>query len=138
MMSFSSRARVAVTALIVALPVSAHHSHGNYAKEFIDLEGVVTEVALINPHSWVFVEVTDESGQTAEWALEGTNRGVLERVGVTADSIRPGDSIKARCHPLRDGSEGCLLGFLQVGSDSVIDWDGNEALPVDDGFFDPN
>ncbi|NIW25543.1 MAG: hypothetical protein GWN29_13795, partial [Gammaproteobacteria bacterium] len=65
--------------LVMALPVSAHHSHGNYAKEFIDMEGVVTEVALVNPHSWVFMDVTDDSGQTVEWSLEGTNRVVLER-----------------------------------------------------------
>jgi hypothetical protein len=135
-MSFNFRARVAVAAMVIALPVSAHHSHGNYAKEFIDLEGVVTEVALINPHSWVFVDVTDDSGQATEWALEGTNRGVLERVGVSPESIGAGDSIKARCHPLRDGSEGCLLGFVQVSGGPVIDWDGNDALPVDDGFFD--
>ena len=138
MMSFSSSARLAIASLIVALPVSAHHSHGNYAKEFIDLEGVVTEVALINPHSWVFVDVTDDSGQTAEWALEGTNRAVLERQGVTPESIGPGDSIKARCHPLRDGGEGCLLGFLQVSGGPAIDWDGNGAEPVDNGFFDLN
>ena len=135
-MSFSSQARVAIAALIVALPVSAHHSHGNYAKEFIDLEGIVTEVALINPHSWVFIDVTDDSGQTTEWALEGTNRGVLERLGVTPEYITPGDRIKARCHPLRDGGAGCLLGFMQGRDGSVIDWDGHEARPVDDGFFD--
>ena len=135
-MSFRFSTRVAVVSLVTALPVSAHHSHGNYAKEFIDLEGVVTEVALINPHSWVFANVTDDSGQTVEWALEGTNRAVLERVGVTPESIGPGDRIKARCHPLRDGSEGCLLGFLQVSGGPAIDWDGNGAMPVDDGFFD--
>ena len=127
---------MAIASLIVALPVSAHHSHGNYAKEFIDMEGVVTEVALVNPHSWVFMDVTDDSGQTVEWSLEGTNRVVLERLGVTPEYIGPGDSVKVRCHPLRDGGASCLLGFLQARDGSVVDWDGNGAEPVDDGFFD--
>ena len=134
-MSFNIRARIAVVASIIAFPASAHHSHGNYAKEFVDIEGIVTEVALINPHAWIFVDVTDDSGQTTEWALEGTSRNALARLGVTPESISVGDRVKARCHPLTDGSEGCLLGFLQVGNTPVIDWDGSGAEPVDDGFF---
>lgn len=135
-MSFTLRARIAIAAPIVALPVWAHHSHGNYTKEFIDIEGVVTEVALINPHSWVFIDVTDASGQTVEWALEATNPRALAQLGIDSEYIGPGDSIKARCHPLRDGGAGCLLGFLQGEDGSIIDWDGHDAMPEDDGFFD--
>ncbi|MDH3508871.1 MAG: DUF6152 family protein [Gammaproteobacteria bacterium] len=135
-MPLKSQACVAIALLTGASLVWGHHSHGNYVKEFVDLEGVVTEVALINPHSWVFIDVEDDTGQTVEWALEGTNRGVLERLGVTPQSIGPGDRVKARCHPLRDGGAGCLLGFLQVEDSAVIDWDGHEAKPVNDGFFD--
>ena len=135
-MSFKFLARAAIVSLAVALPVGAHHSHGNYQTFFIDLEGVVTEVALVNPHSWVFIEVTDDSGQTTEWALEATTRAGLERIGVTSDYIGAGDRIKVRCHPLRDGGPGCLLGFLQARDGSIKDWDGYGARPLDDGFFD--
>ena len=68
-----------------------------------------------------------------EWALEATNRIALERMGITRDSIKPGDSIKARCHPLRDGSRGCLLGFVKTRDGSVKDWDGNN-LPIPTDF----
>jgi len=135
-MTFNIRVRMAITASIVVLPVWAHHSHGNYTKEFIDLEGTVTEVAFINPHSWVFVDVEDENGETVEWALEATNPRALAQLGITEAYIGPGDSIKARCHPLRDGGAGCLLGFLQARDGSIVDWDGHGATPVDDGFFD--
>ena len=96
--------------LVFSLPSWAHHSHGNYSQNFIDLEGVVNEVHLINPHSWVFLEVTDENGEKVEWALEATNRVSLARLGVTYDYIAAGDVIKVRCHQLRDGGPGCLLG----------------------------
>ena len=135
-MSFRFLARAAIVSLLVTLPVSAHHSHGNYQTFFIDLEGVVTEVALVNPHAWVFMEVTDDSGEQTEWALEATGRIGLERIGVTADYIGAGDRIKVRCHPLRDGGAGCLLGFLQARDGSIKDWDGHGARPLDDGFFD--
>ena len=137
-MSFKPLGILTIGALALALPVSAHHSHGNYGKNFIDLAGVVTEVHLINPHSWVYMEVTDDQGQTTEWALEATNRGSLERMGVTSEYIAPGDNIKVRCHPLRDGGSDCLLGFLQARDGSIKDWDGHGALPADDGFFDMN
>jgi len=101
----------------------------------MDLEGIVVEVTLINPHSWIFLEVTDENGQESEWALESTNRGGLARLGVTNEYIAPGDAIKARCHPLRDGGQGCLLGFLQGRDGTIKDWDGHTARPTDDGFF---
>ena len=137
-MSIKSSGLLAIGTLTLVLPAWAHHSHGNYEKEFFDLEGVVTEVHLINPHSWVFMDVTDGNDQTTEWALEATGPGGLARVGVTSDYIGPGDAIKVRCHRLRDGGPGCLLGFLQGRDGSVKDWDGHEAMPVDDGFFDLN
>jgi len=53
-------------------------------------------------------------------------------VGVTAETVKPGDTIKARCHHLRDGSNGCLLGFLKAKDGKVVDWDGNNAPPPAD------
>ena len=135
-MSFKYSTLATTGALALALPTWAHHSHGNYEKEFIDLEGVVTEMHLINPHSWVFMEVTDDKGQKTEWGLEASHRGDLEKIGVTYDYIGPGDTIKVRCHPLRNGAPECLLGFLQGRDRIVKDWDNSGAMPVDDGFFD--
>jgi len=121
-----------IAAVFLALPAAAHHSHGNYTDTFTDIEGVVKEVHLVVPHSWVYMEVKDASGQPQVWALEATGRNGLERIGVTREYVKPGDSIKVRCHPLRDGSRGCLLGFLKARDGSVKDWDGNSApAPTD-------
>ena len=66
------------------------------------------------------------------WALEATGRTQLEKIGVTKDYVKLGDTVKARCHHLRDGSNGCLLGFLKAKDGTVKDWDGNGAeLPGD-------
>ncbi|MBI4885677.1 MAG: hypothetical protein HY824_01160 [Acidobacteria bacterium] len=120
-----------VGAIILALPAWAHHSHGNYVDTFTDIEGVVKEVHLVVPHSWVYIEVKDATGPVI-WALEATGRAGLERIGVTREYVKPGDTIKARCHVLRDGSRGCLLGFLKATDGTVKDWDGNNAqLPTD-------
>ena len=122
----------AICAVAVALPAWAHHSHGNYVDTFMDISGVVKEVHLVVPHSWVYLEVKDEKGEPQMWALEATGRVGLQKIGVTADYLKPGDTIKARCHRLRDGSNGCLLGFLKAPDGTVKDWDGNNAPPPTD------
>jgi hypothetical protein len=123
-----------VCAFIFPLPAWSHHSHGNYSTdEFIDLTGVVKELHLVVPHSWVYLEVKDAKGEPQVWALEATSRTGLEKIGVTRDSIKAGDTVKARCHRLRDGTNGCLLGFLKAQDGTVKDWDGGEA-PVPKDF----
>src|SRR6476659_3396714 len=114
------------------LPMWAHHSHGNYVDTFMDIEGVVKEVHLVVPHSWIYMEVKDAKGEPEMWALEATGRTGLQRIGVTPAYVKQGDKVKARCHHLRDGSNGCLLGFLKASDGTVKDWDGNNApAPAD-------
>ena len=122
----------AICAVASALPVWAHHSHGNYVDTFMDVEGVVKEVHLVVPHSWIYVEVKDAKGEPQMWALEATGRAALQRLGVTPDYVKPGDTVKARCNRLRDGSNGCLLGFLKAKDGTVKDWDGGSGpAPTD-------
>jgi hypothetical protein len=122
-------------ALAFALPAAAHHSHGNYVDTFTDLSGVVKEVHLVVPHSWVYMEVKNpKTGEPEIWALEATGRNGLERLGVNREYIKPGDNIKVRCHVLRDGSRGCLLGFLKAADGSVKDWDGGQNTPIPTDF----
>jgi hypothetical protein len=125
-MRFASLAVVCAVCVVV-LPASAHHSHGQYGETFQDIEGVVKELHLLTPHSWVYLEVKDASGTPQLWALEATSRPALDRIGVTREYIKPGDAVKARCHPLRDRTNGCLLGFLKAPDGSVKDWDGGNA-----------
>ena len=135
-MTLLRRRRVAAIAVacvfLFATSTRAHHSHGNYVDTFTDVEGVVKEVHLMNPHSWIYLEVKGPDGQPQKWSLEASSVLQLERIGVTRDYIKPGDTIKARCHPLRDGSRGCLLGFVKARDGSIKDWDAsNIPLPAD-------
>ena len=133
-MRFTTGIGIAVIcASVFAIPVWSHHSHGNYNTDsFIDLQGTVKELHLVVPHSWVYLEVKDAKGESQVWALEATGRVGLEKIGVNRESVKPGDTVKARCHQLRDGTNGCLLGFLKAKDGTVKDWDGNEAkLPTD-------
>jgi hypothetical protein len=121
-----------ICAVAFTFTASAHHSHGQYEETFKDIQGVVKEIHMLAPHSWVYLEVKNAAGEPQLWAVEATSRQGLERIGVTREYVKPGDAVKARCHPLRDGSNGCLLGFLKAKDGSVKDWDGgNAAVPAD-------
>jgi hypothetical protein len=112
-MRFKFLTFAAGSVLFLALPFAAHHSHGNYdLTKWVPFEGTVKEVHWINPHSWIYMEAKDEKGKAAMWALEAADPNALQRQGIKREDVRPGDPIKVRCHRLRDGSNGCLLGFV--------------------------
>lgn len=106
----------------LAATVSAHHSHGNYnLTGYITLTGTITEVQWLNPHSWVYIEVKDARGEAEVWALEGASVVQLQRRGWTKGSLKVGSTVGVRCHQLRDGSNGCLLGYITVpGSEEKL------------------
>ena len=116
---------VVIGVLALSWSASAHHSHGNYdMQKYTNLKGTVKEVHWMNPHSWVYLEVADDKGGEATmWALEGASVTQLQRRGWEKDKLKPGDKIAVRCHQLRDGSNGCLLGFITTadGQEKIFD-----------------
>lgn len=115
---------VVVAAVVWALPVSAHHSHGNYQMtEYTHLEGTVVDLLWINPHTWIYLEVEGEDGEPDVWAMEGGGPNALLRRGWQRDSVQVGDQISVRCHQLKDGSNGCLLGFVTPENGEERMWD---------------
>jgi hypothetical protein len=107
--------RALLIVVLLTASLAAHHSHGNYnMTEYTTLKGVVKEVHWINPHAWIYLEVTDEKGEPTMWALEGASVIQVERRGWTKDMIKVGSTIGVRCHQLRDRSSGCLLGFITI------------------------
>ncbi len=112
-MQLKNLGRVAIGTLALAVPTAAHHSHNAYDQStWTTYEGTIQEVHLINPHSWIYMEIEEAGGETRVWALEaGTRNGILND-GVNREDVQPGDTVQVRCHRLRDGSPGCLLGFV--------------------------
>ena len=71
-MNLKSLGLAVASFVAVGAPASAHHSHANYhTDEFTNLSGTVTEVAWMNPHVWLYMEIADEQGDPQLWAMEG-------------------------------------------------------------------
>lgn len=92
---------------------SAHHSHNAYeVTVWSELEGTVTDVLIMYPHSWMYLDVTDDNGEVTSWAIEAASPAQIYENGVKPEDVQPGDRVKVRIHLLRDGSNGGLLGFV--------------------------
>ena len=72
----------------------------------IVIKGVVREFQWTNPHTWIQVIVTDETGKQTEWSLEGGSPGILSRNGWKRTSLKAGDRITVEIYPLKDGTPG--------------------------------
>src|ERR1700681_3892613 len=98
------RAKLTVGGIVVAgitllsspSPVRAHHA---FAAEFDEkkpvkfLDATVTKVELINPHSWIHVDVKMPDGTVENWAIEAGSPNVLMRRGITRNTLNKGDKI---------------------------------------------
>ena len=112
-MRFKTLGLASALALVLTVPAGAHHSHGNYdLSEWTFLEGVVTQVIFVVPHSMISLEVKDENGQVTAWSMEATGAHQIFAKGVKREDVQPGDRVQVRCFRLRDESPGCLLGFV--------------------------
>jgi hypothetical protein len=111
-MKLKSLLFAAVAAATLTWSAWAHHAHSNYdTNSFTHLEGTVKQLRWMNPHTWIYLEVMQD-GNPAVWTLEGGSPNALTREGWKKEDIPVGGAIKVRCHPLKDGANGCLLGFV--------------------------
>lgn len=100
---------VAAGLLMTAVPVVAHHSSAAAydSTKKVEAQGTVTKFLLVNPHSFVFLDSTDEKGQKIEWVVEMGGVTGLARQGWTKDTLKPGTVVKVVGIPSRvPGSHG--------------------------------
>jgi hypothetical protein len=74
--------------------VAAHHS---FAGEFdnsiaVTMQGVVVSVEMVNPHSFIYLDVK-ANGVVERWALEGPGPRQILRRGQGLDFIKAGDEL---------------------------------------------
>ena len=148
-----------LTVVMATGSAHAHHSPAAFdMRAPVEVQGTVTRYDWQNPHVYVVVDGTDDSGRSGEWLLEGDPTPLMSRSGWSAGTLQPGDVVSARVFPDRDPekrhgllaalttTDGTTLRRRSGGSDGRIAardvagvWDGlpNFAPPLIDQESDP-
>jgi hypothetical protein len=93
---------------VLAAPIAAWAHHA-FAAEFdekkpIKLQGQVTKMEWINPHSWIHIEVKDTDGKVTSWMIEGGSPNIMLRRGFTKNSLLPGTTILVEGYLAKNGT----------------------------------
>jgi hypothetical protein len=97
---------VSLVGFVLAASVQAHH---NFLAEFdptkpITLTGPVTKIEWTNPHIFLYLDVKDDTGKVANWAIEMGNPNSLIRLGWTRKDMQVGETVTVEGSLARDGS----------------------------------
>jgi hypothetical protein len=84
----------------------AHHSAAaTYdATQSIPITGTVAAFAWRNPHSHLYIDVTDGPFKGKEYVIELSSSVVLEEVGWSRTSFKAGDRVTVYVNPSRTGA----------------------------------
>jgi hypothetical protein len=117
----------ALVATLLTVPVlgeraSAHHGAGRYdPRQNVEIEGRLTRLDFVNPHSYVYFDVVGDDGKVISMKCEMRSATVLRRSGWSPEMFKPGASIRVTAHPHRDDPTACTLETLTLGNAPTLE-----------------
>ena len=110
-------------AIAMALTAEAHHGTSSQfdQSKTLEVEGVVTKIAFVNPHSYVYFDVTNEAGEIEKWHCEMRAATVLRRSGWSEDMFAAGTRISISGAPSRIEPTGCYVDILSLNDGEAIE-----------------
>ena len=99
---------------LLLVPVQAHHSvAGQFDTEGrVTVTGTVNRVDWVNPHVYIYLDVTNDDGTVTTWGLETGPTARLRQGGLTQQELagKPGEQVTALGMPaLKEGNNSMWL-----------------------------
>ena len=100
---------VLVAAAILLVPGQTINAHHAFALEFdstkpVKIRGKITKMEWVNPHAWMHLRVTRDTGAIEDWMIEAGPPGALVRRGWSRSSVRPGTDVLVEGYQATDGA----------------------------------
>jgi hypothetical protein len=127
----------ALAAIMLTRPVSAHHGFGRFdPRKEIELEGTLTGLDFVNPHSYVHFDHVGPDGKVMHMRCEMRAATVLRRSGWSPKLFIPGAHIVVKGRPHRDDPTSCYAETLEIGDAPTLERyeqldTGGPAVPTD-------
>jgi hypothetical protein len=100
---------------------SAHHSTAMFdmAKN-VTLAGTIKEFQWTNPHTFIYIDVPNNTGGVDSYGIEGMSPNYLAREGWDKHTLNTGDKVELIIHPLKDGRKGGFNVSVKMPDGKVI------------------
>jgi hypothetical protein len=107
---------------MVALPAVAHHGPGTFdLGKTVTFTGKLNRIDLINPHSWLYFDVTEPDGRVTHHRCEMRSVHVLRRSGWTKEQFPVGARIVIEASPDRADPTSCYLQTITFADGTHMD-----------------
>jgi hypothetical protein len=111
--------------------VLAHHSNAMYERDkVLEVTGTIREFQWTNPHTFIELTMNGPNGPS-EYSIEGPTPGVLRSQGWKFNTLKAGDKVSIKVHPLKSGRVGGAL--ISVTKDGVT-INAGSATQTDKGY----
>jgi hypothetical protein len=116
------RALPAASVLWLAPYAFAHHGGAEYdLSRTVEFKAKLTRVELINPHAWIYFDVTERDGKTSHHRCEMRSVHVLRRSGWSKEMFPVGQQITVEASPNRTDPASCYLQTILLADGTRMD-----------------
>lgn len=96
-----------------ALP---HHSFGEFEmSKPLAFSGTMTKMNLINPHSYMEIQVVDAKGKKSTMRCEMRAATLIKRSGWSKEMFKVGSRVEIEGHPHRTDANACYIETFKIG-----------------------
>ncbi|MES2625228.1 MAG: DUF6152 family protein [Pseudomonadota bacterium] len=120
-------------AIVAASPAWAHHGFGLFQLDIKrEWTGTLTKMNLINPHSYMELDVTKEDGTIQHMRCEMRAATLIKRSGWSTDMFKVGSTVHIEGNPHRDDPGACYIENFSIdGGPQMNRNDQISRAPVD-------
>ena len=95
----------AAIAVLTSTTLAAHHGNASFdTSKQLTLKGTVTEWIWANPHCFLKIDATDDTGSVRNWALETQNPTAMTQHGWSRKAFNIGDQVTVVLEAVKNGA----------------------------------